>query len=163
VRITPADVQAWCEPTKLPIAELEDVLDTQVEAQVMGTLEAGFDVSPWVDTDTTPRIIRNAIAMKYASLLYDRTYSEDSDSSNAWAARLDMMSDDLISGMLDGSVTIDGFVSAEEHSNPEAYPTDQSSTPMPERDGFRNVQWSPNHISGDPSAQPPAFSVGMRF
>jgi hypothetical protein len=160
-RIEPADVQAWCEPTKLPIGELDDALDVQVETYVIAKLEPGFDASTWTSPTSTPVIIKQVIAMKYASLLYDRQYSEDSDASNAWAARLDMMAEDLIAGMLDGSVTVDGYVTTQDHADPVGYPNDTSSTPMPS--GPPNVQWSPNHVIGDPAAQPPAFSVGMRF
>ena|ERR1700759_5346107 len=161
MRIELADVQNWCEPTKLPVGELDDRWTLQIETQVFAKLEAGFDVSTWVGPETTPEIIKSVIAMKYASLLYEKQYSEDSDQSNAWAARLDMMADDLIDGMLSGSVVIDGYVQAEEHSDPVSYPTDTSSTPMP--NGPANVQWSPNHVMGDPSANPAMFSVGMKF
>lgn len=161
MRIEVADVQNWCEPTKLTVGDLNDGWVLQIETIVMSKLEAGFDISTWVDPTTTPEIIKSVIAMEYASFLYDKQYSEDSDDSNAWAARLDMMANDLIDGMLAGSVVIDGYVQAEEHSDPASYPTDKSSTPMPH--GPANVQWSPNHVWGDPSANPAMFSVGMRF
>jgi hypothetical protein len=160
MRIESADVQAWCEPTKLTVGVLDDAFDAQIESQIISTLEAGFDVTSWVDPTTTPEIVKSVIAMRYASLLYDRQYSEDSEESNAWAARLDMMASDLIDGMLSGSVTIDGYLTAQDHSDPVGFPTDASS--IPQRSQL-NAQWSPNNVYGDPASSPPMFSVGMKF
>jgi hypothetical protein len=165
IRIQVTDVQAWIEPTKLNVGSIESTLDAQVENYVIASLEPGFATTAWVDPTTTPEIIKQVMAMKYASVIYDRNYSEDSDTTSPWSARLDTWAEDLIQGMLDGSVTIDGYVAAAPHADPVGYPNDVSSTPFPPSSNseYCNVQWAPNDQWGDPGAQPPAFSVGMRF
>lgn len=160
MRITPGDVQAWCESTKLGVAELDVVLDGQIETQVLAVLEAGFNVSTWLDQNSTPAIIKSILAMKYASVLYDRQYSEDTDTSSPWSAKLDLMAQDLIDGILSGSVAIDGYLLDTSHSSPESYPTDTSSLNNPQS-GW-NVQYG-EWQRGDPSLGPPKFSMGTRF
>jgi hypothetical protein len=163
-RILLSDVQAWCEPTKLTVVSLDATLDTFIENYVIAKLEPGFNASGWVDSTTTPEIVKQVMAMKYASVLYDRQYSEDDGTTSPWSARLDVWADDLIDGMLVGSVTVDGYVVTQGHADPVGYPTDSSSSPNPSYGwGDQHVQWSPNHVWGDPAAQPPLFSVGMRF
>lgn len=159
-RIEIADAQAWAESTKLTLGDFDASLIMQVENYVISKLEGGFNPVTWVDPATTPEIVKQVIAMKYVSVIYDRTYSEDSDSTNPWAARLDMWAEDLIDGMLAGSIAVDGYIATDNHPDPVGFPTDASSAPQPTH---RNVQWSPNHIQGNPSDQPPLFSMGMRF
>lgn len=160
MRIIPSDVQAWCEKTKTPISEIDINLEEQLETQILATLEAGFNVSSWVDFNSTPPIIRSIFAMKYASMYYDRQYSEESDTTDPYAAKLDLMAQDLIDGILSGSVTIDGYLLDTSHASPETYPTDSSSVNNPQR-GF-NVQYGEFQI-GDPSLGGPKFSMGSRF
>jgi len=165
IRITLADVQAWLEPTKLTLPTIDPALDLQVETQLLAQLEAGFDVTAWTNSTTTPEIIRTIMAMEYASLVYDKQYSEDSDQTNPYAARLDMMANDLLQGTLTGSVTVDGYIAASDHSGPDFYPTDTSSAPDPNY--FLNRQYGEGANllfgGGDASIGGPKFSMNSRF
>lgn len=165
IRITVADVQAWLETTKLTITTIDPALDLQVETQILAQLEAGFNVTAWTNSGTTPEIIRTIMAMEYASLLYDKQYSEDSDQTNPWAARLDLMANDLLQGTLTGSVTVDGYIAVSDHSGPDFYPTDSSSIPDP--NFFLNRQYGEgNNLlfgGGDASIGPAKFSMNLRF
>lgn len=160
IRITTVNVQAWLETTKLNIAGVEADLDLQLETRVLAQLEAGFDVSTWLTPTSTPEIVRSVLAMKYAAAILDRQFSEDSSATDPYAAQLNLMADDLVTGMLTGTVVVDGVLSGQPATEgPDFYPTDVSSVPGLHQDS----QWSSNYYQGDPSLGPPKFSMGQRF
>jgi hypothetical protein len=143
--ITVANAQAWTEKTKLDLGatldgELEDQLSLQVLAKVAGTV----DTSTWVDQSTTPRIIKSVIAMLYAATWYRRTYSEESDTPT-YADILQGMAENLLEGILAGTVDIVEITTDDTISEAQSYPTDTSSALSPTVD--------------DPSLGPNAFSM----
>lgn len=146
-RITVEDAQAWLEETKGLLGSLNDDLCTQVETQVLSRIAVVYDVSTWVDTDTTPSLVKNVIAMYYVSWFYDRQYSENQDSGNNWAARLAQMADGIITSIISGSVVLTDSSQTNDSSAPAFYPTDDSSLMCPTRD--------------DPSLGPAKFSMGQ--
>lgn len=160
LRIDVSDAQAWAEQTKLPIDALFDNLEGQIETRILARLEAGFDVSTWVSPSTTPAIVKTIFAMYYVAAIYDRNFSEDrDDNTDPYAAQLRIDAGDLVEGILDGSVVIDGLLVASNHADPVGFPTDGSSTP----NIYQGVRYGSHREFGDASAQPPMFSVGMRF
>jgi hypothetical protein len=161
VRIQVADVQAWLEPTKSDIVNVDPALDLQIETQTLAQLEAGFDVSGWLSPGNTPVIVKSVLAMLYAAATLDRQNSEDNENTDAYAAKLEAQASMLIDGMLNGTVVVDGYlVSSDPHSSPESYPNDSSS-------GYGQSQVRINGDnywgSGDPSVGPPKFSMNLQF
>jgi hypothetical protein len=150
-RISIEEAQAWSEPTKGTLSDLDAALLIQVEDQVMSMLASSkYDISLWIDAASTPGLVRSIIAMDYVAWLYDRQYSEDSDEGNAWAKMLRATVLANINGILDGTFTLDGIpVVAEGQGTASFYPNDESSAACP--------TW------GDTSTGPPKFSMGMRF
>lgn len=147
-RIVLVDAQAWAEGTKLTIDQFDPALLSQVEAQVLTTLDNSIDVSTWVDSTTTPDIVRSIIAMMYVSWLYDRTYSEDQDAGNDYAIMLRAQAQGLIAGINDSSVVIPGFPT-ENVGGPLFYPTDTSSALLP--------------TTLNPELGPASFQMGRQF
>lgn len=148
-RITPADVAAWSEKTKLAITTLDPALVDQVESEVIARLSAALDTSTWVDSTSTPLLIRTAIAKKYFAILYWRFYSEDvGGQENTYADKIDANAELIISSIIDGSMIVPGVVDSE-ISSPSFYPTDASSAQTPTFD--------------DTSLGPNAFSMGTVF
>jgi hypothetical protein len=161
VRVQVPDVQAWLESTKATVSTIEPALDLQIETQVLAQLEAGFDVSTWVSPGTTPEVVKSVFAMLYAATYLDRQYSEDSDTTNAYAAKLESMAQLLIAGMLDGSVVVDGYITSDiDHSGPEFFPTDASTVTQW---GTPNVQYGDKIQFGDPGIGIAKFSMNMEF
>jgi hypothetical protein len=146
--IDPADANAWAEQTKLKIATFDAAFLDQIEAQVLGRIASQFDVSTWVDPTTTPKMVKSIIAMLYVAWYYDKTYSEDQESGNDYAALLRAQAESLMMGILDGSINLPE-VPNQEPGGPSFYPTDDSSAmcPTPE----------------DPSLGPAKFSMGSIF
>lgn len=129
-RIVLADAQAWLDGTKLTIADLEPALLAQVESQVVSSLDNAFDVTGWLDDTNTPAIVKTIIAMNYVAWLYDRSYSEDQESGNDYAALLRAQAAALQAGLVDGSIVIPGQ-EAENVGSPEFFPNDSSSVLAP--------------------------------
>lgn len=148
-RITPADVAAWAEKTKLSITELDDALATQIESEVFARLNVAVDTSTWVDVATTPQLIRTCLAKKYFAVLYWRFYSEDVGAQeNTYADKIDANAELIISSIIDGAMIIPGVIDST-ISAPTFYPTDASTAQEPTFD--------------DSSLGPNMFSVGTKF
>jgi hypothetical protein len=151
-RITFPEAQAWAEPTKLSMTDLDTDLLNQVEAQVLGRIGYAYpvDVLSWVDVASTPALVRNVIAMLYMSWYYDRQYSEDEGNLSDYARRLAAMAEMIIQGIIAGTIDlpeVPGTIGAS--GGPGFYPTDASTASEP--------------TAADMSLGPEAFSMGTRF
>lgn len=146
-RIDVTDAQAWAESTKLAISALDTALDSQVETQVLTRLQTVVQTSAWVDTSSTPAIVKSIIAMLYVSWVYDRQYSEDQESGNDYAALLRASAESLIQGILNGTIELPGVTV--DPSQPAFYPTDASSALDP--------------TPAQPHLGPEHFQTGMVF
>lgn len=152
-RIDVTEAQAFAESSKITIT-LDTALLSAVEAMTLAELNRAYDVTTvqalWVNSATTPQLVRNLIAMRYVSLYYDRQYSED-EARNPWARRLDQMASDLMDALASGNIDIpevSGVVGVAR--SPQFYPTDASS-----------AETGPT--ADDTAAGPAAFSMGMVF
>lgn len=146
--ITKEEAQAWAEGTKLTISALDTELELHMATEVIVRLDSVADTSTWVDSTSTPKIVRTIISKLYVAWLYDRQYSEDIADGSAYADRLKANAEMLIMGILDGTIDIPGVI-ATGSGTPGFYPTDASSALTPTFD--------------DPSLGPAAFSMGKMF
>lgn len=144
------DAQAWAERTKLALGTtLDGDLETQVSTQVLARVATAYDVSGWVDSDSTPDLIKTVIAMYYVAWTYDKIYSDDNDDANAYSAKLMAMAETILTNILSGTTPIPGVVPINDQGAPSFYPTDLSSASCP--------------TSTDSSLGPAAFSMGTTF
>jgi hypothetical protein len=148
-RITVEQAQAWLETTKLSIDTLDENLLDELETEILARLGASFDTGTWLDDSSTPKLVRTAIAKMYAAWVYNRTYSEDTEGQNAYAAKLEANAEMLISGMLDGTIDIPGVDPGDPSGQPSYYPNDLSSAMEATAD--------------DRSLGPAVFSMGNTF
>lgn len=140
-----ADVQAWLEPVKCPISSIEPVMENDISVHLLSRLIVGFPdpatgVPAWVDFNSTPNLVKQAIAMNYAAWFYDRQYSEVEAGSptavhtalmgiTSYGSLLRHSSEMLVEGMISGSILISELNNqAPDVSNITFYPTDVSST-----------------------------------
>jgi hypothetical protein len=146
-RITVAMARAWAEGTKLVIDALDlDLLD-HIENEVVARLNSIENTSTWIDSATTPPLVRTIITKLYVAWIYDRQYSEDIEEGSNYAERLRANAEALMLGLLDGTIELPGSTS--ETESPIFYPTDASSAQEPTFE--------------DPSLGPATFSMGLRF
>jgi hypothetical protein len=86
--LTQSRIQQFLETTKMEVDEINVELDRTVRDMIMGRLSARYDVTGWLDSETTPSLVLDIMSMLYAGLAYNREFSEDSDSFNGWGAYL---------------------------------------------------------------------------
>jgi len=132
-RITVQDAKGWVRTSKFTIGDLETELLEQIEEEVLSRLASAYAVSTWIDASTTPRLVRVIIAKMYVAYTYQKAYSEDEDSMPAYARSLLNNANDLMTGILDGTITLsDGAASAlDAERDPAFYPNDLSSSLCP--------------------------------
>lgn len=152
-RIEVADVQAWVEVTKFTVKEPLPTTDAnllgQIETETVSRLSGTYaeEYPTWIDHTSTPPIVKVIIAKLFAAWMYRKAYSESlAEEDAAYAAKLEMNAEMLISGLIDGTIDIPGGGS---DVGPVFYPTDASSA-------MRSTR-------ADPSLGPSKFSMGMTF
>ncbi len=158
--ITPDDVNAWTDGVKLHVDDLDENLESSVSTQVLSEASQAYDITSWVDADSTPSLIRKIIAMQYAGWLLERTYSEDDD-IDAYGVMLLAQSQKLLDGVAAGTTTLlDAPPGTSLNNNsPVFYPNDGSSDVIPLVNGIPTprYQWPLNR---DTSLGGPYFSMG---
>lgn len=127
-----ADAQSWLETTKLSISALDTDLEAEVVSKVLGRLAIVYDTSTWIDEDSTPALVKTAIAMLYSGWFYDRQYSESSD-TNQYALRLKADAMTILDGLVEGSLTLPDQppTTSDDRNRPAFFPTDFSSRQDP--------------------------------
>lgn len=144
------DVQAWTDGSKLFLTALDENLADQQTAEVLNRISAVYDTSGWTDEASTPTLVQKIIAMLYVGWYYQRTYSEDEDTSS-YGLLLIARAEQLLEGIESGSLIIDGEVLSTVNialspNSGDVYPNDASSAACPTYE--------------DPSLGGPAFTMG---
>jgi hypothetical protein len=148
--ITLLEAQTWAERTKLTLSSLDSGLVDQIASQVFSRVARAYDPTGWTSETTTPDLIRSIVAMFYVSWLYSKTFSEDSSGTPEYAIRLLAMAEELIAGLIDGTIDLPDVVTPSVASGPASfYPNDVSSAQPA--------------TSEDPSLGPARFTMGTIF
>lgn len=129
--ITVENANAWADQVKLNLGTLDSELEDSQAVQVLAGVAQAYDTSTWVDTSTTPALVKKIIAMRYVGWYFQRTYSEDDDIST-YGILLINEADKLIAGIAAGTLGLPdapgGVVNTDA---PLFYPTDASSAMCP--------------------------------
>lgn len=130
-----SDVNAWLEQTKLAVtAPLETPLETLIAQTILGQLSRRFVVSGWLDGTTTPAVVVQLIAMRYAAATYRKQYSEDLGTDPAWPVWLEQTAAGTLEMLVAGTLDIVDAVVVEVSSgqqSPAFYPNDDADTDDP--------------------------------
>jgi hypothetical protein len=128
--ISVGEANSWTDGSKLVFEELDTDLEAQQAAEVLSQISAAYPTAvtaTWTDETNTPTLIRKIIAMLYTGWYYERTYSEDTDTSN-YGMLLIAQAERLIEGLNSGAFVLADVPAATiESGNPLFYPTDASS------------------------------------
>jgi hypothetical protein len=148
--IAVTDANAWLEATKLSLSTIDAELESQVSLQIFARLAPVFNTASWADVNTTPKLVKSIVAMYYTAAIYDRAYSDDSDTSSNYAATLRGLADANIAGLLSGTLVLTEDPAANSDSGkPVFFPNDLSSANAATVD--------------NPSDGGPAFTMGSVF
>lgn len=147
--IATSEVNAWLEKTKINLTSLDSDLAGSITELVLGEISSVVDPAAWVDTATTPSLIRKIIAMRYAGWYYQRVYSEDEE-TNSYGLLLLGEAERLTASIVNGILKVPGALAAENSitaiGRPSFYPNDLSSNTSP--------------TSEDSSTGPAKFTMG---
>ena len=141
-----AEAQSWLEPTKTNLgATLDANMEDNMATQVLARVSLSYDVDHWLDPGTTPKLVRQVIAMKYASWVYQRQYSEDASGLNDYALLLNAQAETIIDGIISGAIDLPEVVGVGGDVGgfePAFYPNDKTvdSYGRPEGPAFRMGQ-----------------------
>jgi hypothetical protein len=149
-RISLAEAQAWLEQTKLVLPLLDASMEAQISSQILGRLSVAYpvEVVTWTTEANTPQLVRSIISMFYAGWFYDRQYSENPE-DNSYADRLRAWAEQLLMGLIEGTIDIPEVPGQPAIGEPVFFPTDASSAACP--------------TSDNPSDGGPKFLMGKVF
>jgi hypothetical protein len=155
------DAQSFLEGTKANLSSLDDVLENELSVYVLGRLSDVYSdpatgTTTWIDSTTTPELVKMIIAMEYAGYYYNRQYSEviSDDNGKSYGDMLIMRAETMLAGVISGSILLAEVPTGSPLNEPVFYPTDASST---KEAVFNNTDCN------DSSLGPPMFSVGKVF
>jgi hypothetical protein len=158
--IVVSDAQTWLENTKANLASLDLNLEAQISNNVLSRLastynDPTFGVPTWIDSSTTPQLVKQIIAMFYAGWFYDRQYSEMVAAEGpSYGTVLRTYAESLIEGLNAGTIELVEIQPNEPDVAPVFYPTDVSST--------KQAFWE-NKDPDNTSMGPAKFSMGHNF
>lgn len=127
-RVTPDDIQVYLDEDLFEIPENDTVPEEQTFAdQVFSRVSTAYDVSTWVNTATTPGLIRRILAMLIAANRYNKQHSEDDDAGNRYAYKLENRAWELVNMVVSGQALLyDATLLVSDLIDPKFWPTDQT-------------------------------------
>jgi hypothetical protein len=148
------------ETTKLTVSTIEPTLEADASSEVLGRLNQTYSayVPTWVDNTSTPQVVKQVIAMYYASWIYDRAFSEveTAEARISYGAVLRIWATTLLTDIIRGAVDIAELdaIGGGPSTGVIYYPTDASST---------WDAWRTNTDCDDNSLGPAKFGMGKVF
>jgi hypothetical protein len=126
-RVTSDDVQVYLDEDLFEIPENDTFPEEQNFADIVfARLGQVYDTSTWLTTNTTPALVRRILAMLIAANRYNKKHSEDEDSGNKYAYKLENRAWDLIKLILDDQAVLydASLLELAELNDPKFWPTD---------------------------------------
>jgi hypothetical protein len=105
--VTLDQVQSWLQDTKYTLSEVDLEIEGSASDKVIGFLHQRYDVSGWVDRDTTPPLVVRLIAMLTAARMLRRAISED-DGEAFYPDWLEDRVMKMLQALVDGKISIPG-------------------------------------------------------
>jgi hypothetical protein len=141
MHITLAEAQAWLEGSRVTLGLADTELEASASEVVFSQLRGRFDVSPWVDETTTPKLVRTVIAMLHDAWYVQRVHA-DQDDLSPYARKLESLAMTLLGGLAGGSIDLDIVIP---------------------RATFSLLAFYPMQADTDAGTAPRAFSMGSVF
>lgn len=126
-----ADIQQWLENTKLDVSSIDAALEITCQEEVYGRLATKYDVTSWVDVNTTPELVKIIVSMLYAGRLWNRTFQSSSSKAGGYGdkliARADMLLQGVMEGLYDIVDTMGETASPTSEEGPSFFPDDSAT------------------------------------
>lgn len=156
-----SDVQAWLDEKKLAIPANDPLVEEPiVRAMVLSQISTVFDTSTWIDTASTPSLVKVIIGGLVAAKRYNKIYSETEDAGNRYANKIENQLNVLLQQIVDGTVVltdIETGVTPAQHSghNPKFWPMDTT--------GAMQVFDARGKVIQPEGSQDILFRIGQQF
>ena len=148
------EAQQWFQSTKLQLEAIDAELEATASAMVLGHLADSYDTTTWVDSTSTPSLVRKIISMLHGAWLYNRVVSEQQvENAITYGDRLERAAMTLLESVAAGNVVLTDTteVNLQDASTAmEFWPTDAATA---------NAELLPE----DAASAPRAFSMGKVF
>lgn len=104
-------------------ADLDDEADMEMTQSriIFGRLSRAYDTTEWVDSATTPSLIRSLIAMRMAAYVWLRAHGDIDKGLNSYGMLLLDQNDELLKMIEDGEIGLEGVTYDESASSSETY------------------------------------------
>lgn len=104
--ITTDDLQAWLSEDRHRLNIIADPEEeVGIASGVLSKLATRFDVSTWIDSSSTPLLVRTIISLLVASARLRKVYADQGDESN-YADKLEEWANDYIMGLVEGTILL---------------------------------------------------------
>jgi hypothetical protein len=129
LHVTIPEVQSWLDAGKIELPT-NDTLPEEfnVSTYVLAKLGQIYNVSTWVDTTTTPNLVRVIISAKVAASRYNKLYSEEDDAGNKYANKLEVWAEGIITALLNGTIVLVDYPTPVTANDPAYYPNDATGS-----------------------------------
>lgn len=128
VHVSIAEVQQWIQDTRLSVGVVDPELEASAFSRVAGALALRYTTTSWVNTATTPTLVRAIISMLIAAWTINRAHAETVDQVDAYGIHLESSALVLLGGLADGSILADDTaVSDSATGTPAFWPTDNAT------------------------------------
>jgi hypothetical protein len=155
--VTPAEVQAWLEETKLPLVEIDQGLHEAARVLVFSHLAEVYDTSGWTTSTNTPSLVRQVVAIYIAAWVYNRAYSSVSIEGPTYGDKLIAMAESILVSIVNGNADLtDADSSIARSTSPEFVPNDSTGS-------SQQYDAAGNAIGPDEFSEDIKFTMGMRF
>lgn len=156
-RVTPDDVQVYLDEDLFQIAENDPLPEEQTFAdQVFSRVSTAYDTATWVDTGSTPALVRRILAMLVAANRYNKAHSEDDDAGNRYAYKLENRAWELVNMIVSGQALLyDATLLVSDLIDPKFWPNDTT--------GASDVLDALGHIVGVQGTDDIKFRMSSSF
>lgn len=128
--ITIDDVQSWVTTDRLQLEFTEDLPEeTNISPQVLAVVSSRYDVSTWINPNTTPALIRSVISARVAAVRYRKVYADQLENEISYADWLEKWAQNTLDGIVKGTIPLldvpaEDLVTAQTDASISFFPTD---------------------------------------
>lgn len=154
VVVTLPEVQQWLESTKMTLATVDTELAESARLMAFSDISSAYDTSTWVDSLTTPKLVRAVISMLVAAWEYQRAYSEE-DGTN-YGDKLEARAMLLMQGIAAGTTELEELPGVGSSSgSPVFYPDDST--------GYSEIYNANDVLIGLPGSEDIKFTMAAKY
>lgn len=154
LHVTADEVQNWLSEDRLQITVTDDIEEELHAARyVLSKLAPAYpvEVVNWIDSTSTPELVRTAISAKTAAAIYRKHYA-DQDDELEYANWLEQLCMNIVDGIVDGSLVL----------------LDQTTTIQDAAAVARSISFYPDDSTGSDDAttgleESRRFTIGEKF